>query len=147
WHHAGHGEDNQEHDGRSYEEQDELFKPYPPSVLLLGGQQKAHRRPDNDLEAAAIEQVNDGRNGGRPGAGDDGGCAQAEKGEQQRRELTSLLSWRDAPARVQVQADGVPLLSLMTRMVKRGVGGIFWPVRNQCLEDFSIRLSVARASR
>ena len=80
-HDAGHGEHDQGDQGRAHAEQDKLLNSHAARVLLLSGQEEAHGCPGDDLEAAAIEEVNDDGDGNRAGAGEQCRFPQAEEGE------------------------------------------------------------------
>ncbi len=64
-HHAGHRQHHKQNQQRPYRQQDQLFQAHAAGVLLLGRQQKLHRRPNDNAEALAVEQVDDDGNGRR----------------------------------------------------------------------------------
>ena len=62
---------DQQHRQAAEQEQNQVFQPNAAAVLLVGVEQKLHRRPIDDLELPLVEQVNQDRQRNRRRPGDE----------------------------------------------------------------------------
>ena len=91
-HHRRHREDEQGDHGAADEQEENLFEAHAPRVLLLGRHEEAHRRPGDDLEAPAIEQVNDDGHRDRGRAGAQRRCPEVEEEGEKHYEISGAGS-------------------------------------------------------